>query len=50
MALYHAGAARYVLGDHGAAHKYLTSFLEYYQPDDGWRRTATKMIEEVEAR
>ena len=50
MALYHAGAARYALGDHGSAHKYLVSFLEYYDPDDGWRRNALSMIAEIEAR
>ena len=50
MALYHAGAARYALGDHGSAHKYLVSFLEYYDPDDGWRRNAVSMIAEIEAR
>ena len=50
MALYHAGAARYALGDHGAAHKYLVSFLEHYDPDDGWRGNALSMIAEIEAR
>ena len=50
MALYHAGAARYALGNHGAAHKYLVSFLEYYDSDDGWRRNALSMIADIEAR
>ena len=50
MALYHAGAARYALGDHGFAHKYLVSFLGYYDTDDGWRRSASSMIAEIEAR
>ncbi len=50
MALYHAGAARYALGDHGAAHKYLASFLEHYDQNDGWRSNALSMIAEVEAR
>ena len=50
MALYHAGAARYALGDHGAAHKYLVRFLEHYDPDDGWRGNALSMIAEIEAR
>ena len=49
MALYHAGAARFALGDHGAAHKYLLSFLEHYDPDDGWRQSALGMIAQVEA-
>jgi hypothetical protein len=50
MALYHAGAAQYALGDHGSAHRYLESFLQYYDPDDGWRRNALRMIGEIEAR
>ena len=50
MALYHAGAARYALGDHGFAHKYLVSFLEYYDQDDGWHRNALSMIAEIESR
>jgi hypothetical protein len=50
MALYHAGAARYALGDHGFAHNYLVSFLEYYDQDDGWRGNALSMIAEIEAR
>ena len=50
MALYHAGAARYALGDHAPAHRYLVSFLEYYDSDDGWRRNALSMIAEIEAR
>ena len=50
MALYHAGASRYALGDHGWAHKYLESFLEYYSTNDGWRQNALSMIAEIEAR
>jgi hypothetical protein len=50
MALYHAGAAQYALGDHGSAHKYLVSFLEYYDSDDGWHRNAVRMIGDIEAR
>jgi hypothetical protein len=50
MALYHAGAARYALGDYGWAHKHLVSFLEYYDPDDGWRRNALSMIASIDAR
>ena len=49
QALYHAGAARYALGDHGSAHKYLVSFLEHYSADDGWRRNALSMIAAIEA-
>ena len=50
MALYHAGAARHALGDHGAAHGYLVRFLEHYDPDDGWRRSARGMIAQIESR
>ena len=50
MALYHAGAARYALGNHGAARKYLVSFLEYYDANDGWRQNALNMIADIEAR
>ena len=49
MALYHAGAARYELGNHGSAHEYLVRFLEHYDPDDGWRRSALSMITEIES-
>ncbi len=49
MALYHAGAARYELGDHGSAHEYLVRFLEHYDLDDGWRRSALSMITEIES-
>jgi hypothetical protein len=50
MALYHAGAARHALGDHGAAHGYLVRFLEHYDPDDGWRQSALGMIADIESR
>ena len=48
MALYHAGASRYALGDHAPAHRYLVSFLEHYTYEDGWRRNANYMIAEME--
>ena len=44
MALYHAGAARYELGQHEAAEPYLESFLEHYQQNDGWTRAARDML------
>ena len=50
MALYHAGAARYALGDHVPAHRHLVSFLAHYDTEDGWRRNALSMIAEIEAR
>ena len=48
MALYHAGASRYALGDHAPAHRYLVSFLEHYTSEDGWRRNAKYMISQME--
>jgi hypothetical protein len=47
MALYHAGAARFEKGDYVEAERYLTSFLEYYEPEDGWRRSATMMLKGI---
>ena len=49
MALYHAGAARYALGDHVPAHRYLESFLRYYDQEDGWTHNARSMITEIKA-
>jgi tetratricopeptide (TPR) repeat protein len=40
MALYHAGAARYELGDFDAAEGYLERFLVEYATEDGWRGSA----------
>jgi hypothetical protein len=50
MALYHAGAARYALGDYESARDYLESFLGYYLRDDGWRRGAERILKEISAR
>lgn len=47
MALYHAGAARYARGDHAEARDYLERFLAAYDPDDGWRRNATVMLQRM---
>lgn len=44
MALYHAGAARYELADHGAARRYLERFLAEYPVEDGWRSRALGML------
>jgi len=44
MALYHAGAARYALGEYAAAQKHLTEFLQYYDHNDGWTRNAKRML------
>jgi hypothetical protein len=50
MALYHAGAARYELGDHARAERYLQRFLVEYSPADGWRSNALGMLESIESR
>lgn len=50
MALYHAGAARYALGEYAAAQRHLTAFLEYYDQNDGWTRNAKHMLGEMEAK
>lgn len=47
MALYHAGAARFQAGSHEAAQLYLERFLEEYSTDDGWRRSALSMLEQI---
>lgn len=44
MALYHAGAARFELGDREQAAQYLNRFLQSYEGDDGWTRSALEMI------
>lgn len=48
MALYHAGAARYGLGEFSAARGHLTAFLGYYAHDDGWTRNARHMLDKME--
>jgi len=50
MALYHAGAARYALGEYAAAETHLTEFLEYYDRNDDWTRNAKQMLGEMEGR
>jgi hypothetical protein len=50
MALYHAGAARYALGESSAARKHLTAFLQYYDRDDGWTRNARHMLRDLEGK
>lgn len=47
MALYHAGAARYELGDYAIAQKYLESFMVEYATEDGWRSSARGMLERI---
>ena len=48
MALYHAGAARYDLGEYEAARGYLERFMVEYATEDGWRTSARGMLERIE--
>ncbi len=50
QALYHAGAARYALGDDALATTHLEAFLGYYDQNDGWTRSARRMLQEIGAR
>lgn len=50
QALYHAGAARYALGDDARAKSHLETFLGYYDQNDGWTRSARRMLQEIAAR
>jgi hypothetical protein len=47
MALYHAGAARFTVGDRDIALKYLEEFLRYYDRPDGWTANARAMLAEL---
>lgn len=47
MALYHAGAARFELGNHDMAEAYLQRFLVEYTADDGWTGSARSMLERI---
>lgn len=49
MALYHAGMARYGLGDHAAAVAHLRRFLEHYDQNDGWRSNAITVLKRLGA-
>lgn len=49
MALYHAGAANYELGEHTPAKRYLEAFLEHYHGNDGWRGNAMEMLRAIDA-
>ena len=50
QALYHAGAARFTLGDDELAEQHLRQFLEYYDEKDGWVMAARSMLKKLEAR
>jgi hypothetical protein len=47
MALYHAGAARFALGDGAIARKYLEAFLRHYDRGDGWTANARAMLAQL---
>ncbi len=50
MALYHAGAARYALGDFEPAGRHLQAFLLAYDQSDGWTSSAKTMLKEIGSR
>ena len=47
MALYHAGAARYALGDYDLADGHLEAFLQHYDQNDGWTASAKSMLKAI---
>jgi tetratricopeptide (TPR) repeat protein len=47
MALYHAGAARFDVGDYAIARGYLERFLVEYHEDDGWTGSARAMLTQI---
>ena len=49
MALYHAGASEFALGQPEPARKHLARFLELYQAEDGWRGNARSMLAKLDA-
>ena len=50
MALYHAGIARYELGDQQRARVHLEEFLKHYDINDGWRRNALAVLDNLDRR
>ena len=48
MALYHAGMAEYMLGQHALARKNLTAFLEIYRASDGWVSNAREVLARID--
>jgi tetratricopeptide (TPR) repeat protein len=49
MAVYHAGISEYMLGQYDLARTHLEQFLKMYQPEDGWRANARKVLGEIAA-
>jgi tetratricopeptide (TPR) repeat protein len=48
MALYHAGMAEYMLGQHDLAKRNLTEFLKIYREPDGWRSNAIEVLKRLD--
>lgn len=49
MALYHAGASEFILGQPDLARRHLEDFLQYYHENDGWRSNALEMLRKLGA-
>jgi hypothetical protein len=49
MALYHAGASEFILGQRDLARQHLQDFLKYYHENDGWRTNALEMLKKLGA-
>ncbi|MFN2567713.1 MAG: hypothetical protein ABR499_22185 [Gemmatimonadaceae bacterium] len=48
MALYHAGMAEYMLGQHDIARKNLRAFLGIYRAGDGWVTNAREVLARID--
>ena len=48
MALYHAGMAEYMLGQHALARRNLVAFLGIYRQDDGWTSNAREVLARID--
>jgi hypothetical protein len=48
MALYHAGMAEYMLGQHALARRNLEAFLEIYKAGDGWVTNAREVLARID--
>ena len=48
MALYHAGMAEYMLGQHALARRNLRAFLEIYKAGDGWVTNAREVLARID--
>ncbi len=50
MALYHAGASEFALGQPEPSRRHLSRFLELYRQQDGWRSNAESMLARLAGR